>query len=125
MWKPHTSTADLLTWSETPAAVAPGTHSAARSHQKGISEFFDNGGSKEKVDLQFKEDDDLVEHCFGPGIVVNIEELKVLVGDGNGLVVVRIRPENGHEREGDRMVRKISDDSVTESLLSFQFSTQN
>ncbi|KAL6979093.1 hypothetical protein U1Q18_020759 [Sarracenia purpurea var. burkii] len=52
--------------------------------EKEISEFVANGGSKEKVDLKFKETDDLVEHCSGPGILVNIGELKVLVGDGHG-----------------------------------------
>ncbi|KAL6962721.1 hypothetical protein U1Q18_037680 [Sarracenia purpurea var. burkii] len=43
--KPHTSTADLLTWSETPAAAAPGAHSAARSHQPpdGISKVVFGG----------------------------------------------------------------------------------
>ncbi|GFS45594.1 hypothetical protein Acr_00g0096980 [Actinidia rufa] len=35
--KPHTSTADLLTWSENPTA-APGACSAARSHQEGTME---------------------------------------------------------------------------------------
>ncbi|KAL6999167.1 hypothetical protein U1Q18_000327 [Sarracenia purpurea var. burkii] len=36
-------------------------------------------------------------------------------------VVVRIRPENVHEREGDRMVWKISDDSVTVNDRKFTF----
>ncbi|PSR99983.1 DNA oxidative demethylase [Actinidia chinensis var. chinensis] len=48
--KPHTSTADLLTWSENPAAdsrsaAAPGARSAARSHQPsdGISKVVFGG----------------------------------------------------------------------------------
>ncbi|GFZ10072.1 hypothetical protein Acr_21g0006710 [Actinidia rufa] len=43
--KPHTSTADLLTWSENPAAAAPGAPSAARSHQPsdGISKVVFGG----------------------------------------------------------------------------------
>lgn len=31
--KPHTSTADLLTWSEAPTSDSPATVSGARSHQ--------------------------------------------------------------------------------------------
>ena len=31
--KPHTSTADLLTWSEVPPSESPATVSGARSHQ--------------------------------------------------------------------------------------------
>ncbi|KAI3807781.1 hypothetical protein L1987_23715 [Smallanthus sonchifolius] len=43
--KPHTSTADLLTWSETPAADSTATASAARSHQPsdGISKVVFGG----------------------------------------------------------------------------------
>ncbi|GFZ21937.1 kinesin motor family protein [Actinidia rufa] len=36
-------------------------------------------------------------------------------------VVVRIRPANGHEREGDWLVRKVSDDSVTVGDRKFTF----
>ncbi|KAK3019877.1 hypothetical protein RJ639_004185 [Escallonia herrerae] len=43
--KPHTSTADLLTWSEIPPADSPATGSAARSHQPsdGISKVVFGG----------------------------------------------------------------------------------
>lgn len=43
--KPHTSTADLLTWSENPAVDSPATGSAARSHQPsdGISKVVFGG----------------------------------------------------------------------------------
>ncbi|KAF5948937.1 hypothetical protein HYC85_014894 [Camellia sinensis] len=36
-------------------------------------------------------------------------------------VVVRIRPANGHEREGDQLVRKLSDDSVAAEDKKFTF----
>ncbi|KAG5546658.1 hypothetical protein RHGRI_018730 [Rhododendron griersonianum] len=36
-------------------------------------------------------------------------------------VVVRIRPANAHEREGDRLVTKVSDDSVTVGDRKFSF----
>ncbi|XP_057461026.1 kinesin-like protein KIN-12F [Actinidia eriantha] len=36
-------------------------------------------------------------------------------------VVVRIRPANGHERDGDWLVRKVSDDSVTVGDRKFTF----
>ncbi|KAJ0695367.1 hypothetical protein HanOQP8_Chr10g0348951 [Helianthus annuus] len=43
--KPHTSTADLLTWPENPNADSPGARSSAQSHQPsdGISKVVFGG----------------------------------------------------------------------------------
>lgn len=35
--------------------------------------------------------------------------------------MVRIRPANGNEREGDRLIKKVSDDSVTVGDRKFTF----
>ncbi|KAG5567012.1 hypothetical protein RHGRI_002542 [Rhododendron griersonianum] len=41
-----------------------------------------SGGSKEMVDLKLKQVGDLVENGTGPGVLVNIGELRGLIGDG-------------------------------------------
>ncbi|PSS14201.1 Protein SMAX1-LIKE like [Actinidia chinensis var. chinensis] len=55
------------------------------SVEKEISEFVSKIGNKEMVDLKFKEVTDSVGNCSGPGIVLNIGDMKV-VFDDNGLV---------------------------------------
>ncbi|KAI8009087.1 Protein SMAX1-LIKE 8 [Camellia lanceoleosa] len=57
--------------------------------EKEISEFVEKGGSKEMIDLKLKEVSDLMEHCYcsGTGIVVNFGDLKVLIGDRDGVSI--------------------------------------
>lgn len=53
--------------------------------EKEISDFLGRGGgSEELMRFKFKEVDDLVEACKGPGVVVSYGELKVFVKDGHG-----------------------------------------
>ncbi|KAH7861374.1 hypothetical protein Vadar_025328 [Vaccinium darrowii] len=52
---------------------------------------------------------------------VSQKEETPLLADPPVKVVVRIRPANGQEREGDRLVRKVSEDSVTIGERKFTF----